>query len=297
MRRVLLVVALSACNLYFGPDPHGGGGHQQHPDGGGVPDATCGGVPDAQPAPDAPPSGYWFATCIDGQIVLGDVQTQDVPPADLAQNHAVIASCASRCRAPVGIYECLGDPGCAGADAFRCEPDGVCPADGACSGSGTSTCSAAAGCGISVQTEVCTCTGGKEVCQSPCTDGLCSPLDVLAKMAGHWHGIVTPPDFASPYEVDLVIGKDGHLNPHGSGYYTAFYYGQDGPDPNRWFNILAETPSGAVGLVGVEFSPQEILPGLVTGLHVSADRMKFTFWDSWLSDCTRPFAFDLTRVP
>jgi len=294
MRRALVLIVCAGCNLYFGPDP---GGHQRQPDGGVGPDG-CTLPPDAsRPPPDAPPSGYWFATCVDGEIVLGDVQSEDVPPADLGTNHAVIASCHSRCRAPVGIYECLGDPNCTGADRYLCEPDSVCPDDGACAGSGTSTCSTSAACGITVQTEVCTCVGNVESCASPCTDGLCSPLDVLAKLAGHWHGVVTPPDFASPYEVDLYIGKDGHLTAYGSGEYTAFYYGYDGSDPNRWITILAETPTGAVGFVGVEFDPQEILPGLVTGVHVSADRLKFTFWDSWLSDCTRPFVFDLTRAP
>jgi hypothetical protein len=119
---------------------------------------------------------------------------------------------------------------------------------------------------------------------------------VLHVLAGHWTGTVTPPSFAEPYPVELEIGADGHLTPYGVGAYTAFYYGQDGGDPNRWINIVAETATGAVGTVGVEFDPQEILPGMINGLHVDATHLHFQFWDSWLS-CTRGFEFDLTRAP
>jgi hypothetical protein len=308
MRRLALfaVLTLAGCNLYFGPDPNGGSGGGTAwppPDAGWVPppiDASCGGLPDATPGPDAPPPGYTFATCVDGELVKSGVLPTDVAPADLAHTGTAFQACGSRCRAPVGVYECLDDASCSGAAQYLCEPDTACPADGACTGTGTSTCSTSGpGCAIEVQTEVCTCSGGKESCASPCTDGLCSPLEVVHALAGHWQGTVYPPSFASPYQVDLVIGKDGHLDPHvigGPGYYTAFYYGQDGPDPNRWFQILAETPTGAIGTVGVEFSPQEILPGLVTGVHVTSSKLHFTFWDSWL-DCSRPFVFDLTRVP
>jgi hypothetical protein len=309
MRRVLLVVVslLAGCNLYFGPD--GDHIHHEHPDAGGpivtdactVPPGSDANTIDANTnacawvTVPAPPSSYTFATCEAGQLVRSAPQTTDTAPPDVAKG-AVFGSCNGRCRAPVGVYDCQGDPTCAGAAAWLCEPDPACPADGTCHGPSTQVCGAAAGCGIEVQTETCACNGTTETCTSPCADGLCSPIDVLHAIAGHWQGIVTPPSFADPYPVDIIIEPDGHLITEGCGLYTAFYYGGDGYDPNRYFNITAETSSGAVGEVGVFFSSQEILPGMVTGVHVDGDKMSFTFWDSWL-ECVRPFAFDLHRVP
>jgi hypothetical protein len=299
MRRVLLasLSLLVGCNLYFGPD----GQHHHHEEPDASPGCDAVSLPDTNTTQEcAPntfptPSSYTFATCDDGKLVRSAPQATDVAPADVAKG-AVFASCGGRCRAPVGVYDCQGDPTCAGAAAWLCEPDAACPADGTCSGTGTQVCGAAAGCGMEVQTETCACTASAETCTSPCADGLCSPLEVLHALAGHWQGIVTPPSFDVPYKVDLLIEPDGHLISEGCGPNPAFYYGFDGYDPNRYFNITAETPSGAVGEVGVFFSPQEILPGMVTGLHVTADQLTFTFWDSWL-ECVRPFTFSLQRVP
>ena len=315
MRRVALLVAsfsfgslLVACNLYFGPDPQH---HHERPDGGsgsGGPGCDGGSGSDPGPVPDAdnacgwvtipaPPASYTFATCEGGKLVRSAPQATDVAPADLAKGD-VFGACNGRCRAPVDAYDCQGDPTCAGAAAWLCEPDAACPADGACTGTGTQVCGAPAGCGIEVQTEACACADDQETCPSPCADGLCSPIEVLHALAGHRQGTVTPPPFADPYPVDIFIEPDGHLITEGCGLYTAFYYGGDGYDPNRYFDITAETSSGAVGSVGVFFSPQEILPGMVTGVHVTADQLTFTFWDSWLSGgCDLQFQYALHRVP
>jgi hypothetical protein len=122
-------------------------------------------------------------------------------------------------------------------------------------------------------------------------------VQILHALSGHWQGTVDPPSFSDPYQVDLVISADGRLNPHRLwGYGSAFYYGDDGPFPGRSFHIIGSAPTGAVGMVGVVFGSDEILQGLVTGLHVDGLHLTFRFWDSWL-DCSRPFDFELTRVP
>jgi hypothetical protein len=279
MRGVLVGACLLAgCELYFGP---GEQPQQQHADARRSVDATradAHGYPDADP-PDAHPSSFTFATCAGGQLYRSDPQATDVPPADPG---AAYASCAGACITPGGVYDCLGDPTCAGAGPWLCASQAGCPRLPAC-GTGPY--------GSGLSNSVCAGAGG-------CSDGLCSPLAVLHAIAGHWQGTVTPPSFSPPYGVDLVIAADGHVSPHRDDgqYGVAFYYGDDGPNPDRWFRIGTVTPDGAVGTVGVMFSPQEILPGLVTELHVDATHLTFAFWDGWL-DCTRRFDFALTRAP
>ncbi len=289
---VMVLLVIAGCDLYFGPH------HQQGPDAR---------LPDGRPRVDAEtfadasldagPASYTFAACADGVVHRSAPQATDVAPADIATAGDALATCPGRCRAAGDVYECLGDAGCPDATTWLCEPDLTCPTSATCSGSATRSCSAGAGCAIDVTTESCACTGGAEVCSDPCTDGLCSPVQILHALAGHWQGTVDPPSFSNPYQVDIVIAPDGHVSPHRSwGYGSAFYYGDDGPAPGRYFHIVGAAPTGAVGLVGIPFGSEEILPGLVTGLHVDDRHLSFRFWDSWL-DCTRPFDFRLTRVP
>ena len=299
---VLLVLASIAggCNLYFGsptsqPPPGDRADAQPPPAADAIPPWPW---PDAPTAPDARPSSYTFATCRGGVVYRSAPQPSDVLPPELGKGGTAVVKCSSRCRAADEFYDCLGDESCASASTWLCEPDPYCPVDGACSGTATRTCTQAGACDEhNVATEQCACTSSAVVCTNPCTDGLCTPIQVLEKLRGHWRGTVTPPSFSEPYQVDLIIGADGHLNPHRSdgGFGPAFYYGEDGPDRNRYFNVLGMTPTGAVGMVGVMFDPSEILPGLVDGLHVDAAHLEFTFWDSWL-DCSRPFKFELSRV-
>jgi hypothetical protein len=287
MRRLVpLLLVLGACDLYFGPSADPG---ESRPDA-----RVARPTADARPPADAGPPNYTFATCEDGVIHRSLPQPADVAPADIAAGF-VVTSCASRCRSPGEVYECLGDGSCAGAERWLCEPDLSCPGDASCAGSPARACSVAAGCAVEVETETCACTGTS--CTSVCADGLCSPVQVLHAIAGHWQGTVTPPPFSGPYQVELVIAADGHLATRrigGGG--PAFYYGEDGAHPDRWFDIVGETPDGAVGQVGVMFAPDEILPGLITGLRVEGNHLSFRFWDSWL-DCSRPFDFKLVRIP
>lgn len=303
MRGAPLVMAwlLAGCSLYFGPNPQADGGPPVYPD---AHSRLDGGIivipPDAMPPADAMRRDFTFAACVDGAVYRSAPQDTDIAPPDVAAHGSVIARCAGRCRGADDVYECLGDRSCAGATAWLCEPDATCPTSSTCTGDATTTCEAPAACAIEVETESCTCANGSQQCTSSCGDGLCSPVQVLRVLAGRWRGTVTPPSFAEPYQVELVIGADGHLDPHAlteTSYRTAFYYGQDGGDPDCWFQIIGETPTGGVGFVGVEFSPSEILPGLVTAVRVDASHLRFHFWDSWLGGCVRRFDFDLARVP
>jgi hypothetical protein len=275
---VIAVCVLAGCDLYFGPS----GGSPLPPA-----DAPADAPPDARHydahewpdalPPDAHPDSFTFAVCEGGKLYRSDPQTSDTPPASFDTE---LGACSGACASPGAVYDCLGDPSCAGASPWLC--GNWCPAADQCGngpyGSGN----------FAVP-----CAGA-----GACVDGLCSPIAVLGAIAGHWQGTVTPPSFSAPYTVDLVIAPDGHISPHRNdgGYGPAFYYGDDGANPDRWFRIAAITPSGAVGEVGVMFSYQEILPGLIVDLHVDAAHLSFTFWDSWLN-CTRPFVFDLKRVP
>lgn len=286
----LISVQLAGCALYFGelgdddppqaPDPYpGGSGSGSGETGGG------GGSGD-------PLGAYTFARCEDG--VIRRIGMSDLPGGDMPGHGEglVVGHCEDGCRS--AVVECT-DGDCTDAYATVCEVD---PALGApttlqgssCSGSETVAYGETTTCGQAVPGGTCACNGSTFDC-TPAT----GTAAVHAALVGKWHGMVTPPDFATPYPVTLWIYPDGTYwgeCTQGPSYCNAFYYGGDGPHPWRRISVLSTSAStGAYADIGLFY---DFNVGAISSLYVSPTTLTFTFNASWHS-CGQPFTFQLTR--
>jgi hypothetical protein len=76
---------------------------------------------------------------------------------------------------------------------------------------------------------------------------------------------------------------------------SAFYYGGDGPSPQRKITILSASPSvGSWADIAIDFGNARPNLSSLSALVVDATTLRFTFSASWFS-CGQPFDFNLTR--
>jgi hypothetical protein len=280
VRTCLVLIFLTGCSLYpDAPSPPPG------PTGGEV------------TTPPPPPSGRGPVTiirCEDGdlrEVHVGDFQA-DQPGHGVGD---LMGSCAGECRS--AAYLCPHG-NCDGAEMALCEAP---PSSGtACSLEGTACsdptpvdCPLTA-CGYAAAGSSCVCSGGVFVCA-----GRGPAATIQQQIVGKWQGIVHPPA-SSSYHVSLWIYPDGtYWAECENANCIAFYYGGDGPYPDRTISILgASSTEGAWANIGIFFqwvvNPVSI--GAIQSLTVNDTTLRFSFNAAWL-DCTQPFLFDLTRVP
>ena len=298
---VLLLFAVSGCSLYFGQSTPG--------DDSPPPDARVtrdGGTrwPDARvtdggtPWPDAPwpidggASGAEMARCEDGQIYAAPAHTGygDSPGHGAGR---LIGHCPDACRS--AVVACATSD-CQNAAESLCEaaasPGATCALDGtACHGNSTIECPESTTCGTAVVGSSCACVNGAYRCKQ---ETLAAATQ--AAIVGKWRGIVTPPSFATPYPITLWIYPDGTYWPDAPGDHTsAFYYGGDGPSPDRRITIQSTSATlGSYADLTVDFGFSPPNHGAVSALVVNATNLRFAFYASWF-DCSEPFDINLTR--
>jgi hypothetical protein len=284
---LVLGVALSApaCSLYF---PSRADDAAPVPDAGVVPDAAVGGP--SGPGGDA----GTMARCEDGTLYA--VSVRDFQPTQPGHGAGIaFARCAGACRSAAvacSAGDCrsaaAGLCGAAPSQGAGCELEGV-----ACAAGETIECPQTTTCGIAVAGQACACAGDSRYHCVPH-----SPVAaVQASLVGKWEGSVLPPNFASPYRVSLWIYPDGTYwaESEATGM-PAFYYGGDGPHPERRIEILSATPAeGAVANIGIYFGGHSANVGALSALVVDATSLRFTFFASWFG-CGQPFLFSLRRV-
>jgi hypothetical protein len=277
---LLFAWVLTGCELYFGHDDDNTG------------DDIVVEPPDPDPNPQPEPAGTLaMVRCEDGALsrVRVDMYQPNQPGHGAG---AVLGHCPGACRS--AAYLCPNND-CTFAGKALCEAEpsqgATCSLDGAsCSGIATTECPASTTCGLSLPGSSCACTGGAYHC-TPHT-----PIaTVQQKLVGKWRGMVDPPDFAAPYSVSLWIYPDGTYWAE-SPEQTAFYYGGDGPYPDRTIEILsASATEGAWANIGIFFGSSPPNVGAVSALVVTDTKLRFTFNASWFG-CGQPFFFDLSRV-
>jgi len=281
LRQVAITFAFtltSACSLYFESSPD-----ETPPDAG--PGADSGPHPDTEP-----PLGQTMARCEDGKLykVAFDPFAVEFPGHGQGTQ---FAQCAGACRSAAAV--CSSEQ-CLDAPAELCDAEPArgksCSFEGSsCSGTSTLECPQATTCGYSVPGSTCTCVAGAYDC-TPRT-----PIaQVHSQLVGKWRGTVSPPEFTSAYEVSLWIYPDGTYwaECDDDPFCVAFYYGGDGPHPDRRLSVLSTSPTeGAWADINV-FNGDPV--GALTSLVVDATRLHFTYFASW-HNCGQPFVFDLMR--
>ena len=275
MTRLAWLVALSGCSLYFKPSPIN---EDDAPPDGGV----------QLPQPDG---SVAIVRCEDGALREVHVQpfTVDMPRHGSGDP---VGHCAAECRS--ASFVCAGDD-CGGAVTALCEAapstGAACDIAGtACDGSGSIECPFATTCGDSVAGATCACNGSTYDC---------APRDqpaIQQGIVGKWQGTVHAPSFSLDYAVTMWIYPDGsYWAECDTGSCTAFYYGGDGPYPDRKLTILASDPMhGASADIGIYFGTSPANTGAIEALTASDTALRFTFYASWFG-CAEPFTFDLTR--
>ena len=280
MRTCLVLICLTGCSLY--------------PDEASPPPGPTGGEVTTPPPPPSGRGPVTIVRCEDGdlrEVHVGDYQA-DQPGHGVGD---LTGNCAGECRS--AAYLCPHG-NCDGAEMALCEAP---PSSGtACSLEGTACsdptpvdCPLTA-CHYAPPGTTCTCSGGVYAC---------APRERAAmiqqQLVGKWRGTVHPPAFASDYDVSLWIYPDGTYWPEcDAPSCVAFYYGGDGPHPDRWISILAASSTkGAWATIGIYFGDVTGPPivGAIDSLTVSDTTLRFAFNPSWMS-CDLPFFFDLTRV-
>lgn len=278
MWRIGLVVFVTSCSLYFSS---------------------------GDDAANPPPDGD---TPLDGGLTSGDTimaRCEDgalyrVGVAAFSPNlpghgaGTVFDHCAGACRSAAVFCE---DADCSTAAATLCEAapstGEPCALEGAsCTGTNTTECPASTTCGYSVPGASCVCgSGGTYTCTEH------TPIAAVhAALVGKWRGTVMPPSFSEPYTVSLWIYPDGtywaERDPPGT---IAFYYGGDGPHPDRKISMLSTSVTeGGWANIGIYFGLDPANIGAIASLVVDANKLRFTFFASWF-DCGQPFFFDLDR--
>ncbi|HTL34021.1 MAG TPA: hypothetical protein VL326_12890 [Kofleriaceae bacterium] len=276
----------SGCTLYWGGET---ADDYYYP-----PDAGPQYYPDAYPYPypDAAGGSISFARCEDGTI--RHISMSSLPPGDMPGHGAgtVAGTCANGCRS--AIARCATAYDCAQADQRVCNaPIATGPTSSfqgqACSSSSNVTYTNTNACGQVYPGGTCMCdSSGKYACSSS-TD----TASIHASLVGKWHGTVTPPSFATPYQITLWIYPDGtYWSDCAGANCTAFYYGGDGPHPWRKINVLSQTTQlGATANIGMFYDTNI---GALTSLFVDATTLRFTFYAAWFG-CSQPFDVSLTR--
>ncbi len=243
------------------------------------------------PRPPFPPEGplVGYGRCEDGMLyhVLVPFGRSEQPPHGTG---AALGKCPGACAS--AVVGC-SDAACSNAAASLCEAPPArgkaCPLEGtSCSGTGTIACSEVTPCSGTITGSTCTCTGGAYGC-TPDPE----LAAVHASLVGKWHGSVDPPEFSPPYDVSLWIYPDGTYWAECTtlGPCMAFYYGGDGPHPERTIRVAAVSPAGAQAEIG-QFEGQQ--SGELSNLVVDGDTLTFTYKATW-HDCDQPFAFTLAR--
>lgn len=279
-------VALSGCTLYFGGET---ADDIYYP-----PDARPY-YPDASPwYPDASPqASVSFARCEDGTI--RHVSFSELPTYTMPGHGAgtLAGTCPNGCRS--AIAQCTSVTNCSTADAAVCNaPIATGPKSTyqgqACSSSSNVTYTNTNGCGQVYPGGTCTCdSNGKYACTAAS-----DTAGVHASLVGKWHGTVTPPSFATPYQISLWIYQDGTYWAEcaSSNCYAPLYYGGNGPHPWRKINVLSTTAQlGATADIGMFYSNNI---GALTSLFVDSTTLRFTFYAAWFG-CSQPFDVSLTR--
>jgi hypothetical protein len=274
--RWTVLICLAGCSLYF---------HQDSPPGGDDVDA---------PTVIRPPAGpVAIVRCEDSHLL--QIGAQDYEPTQPGHSVGIpVGTCAGACRS--AAYVCPGG-NCAGAETALCAaaPSSGAPCDlqgASCTGAPVE-CPATSTCGDSLPGSSCACSGGVYACTP---HG--STATIQQQIVGKWQGTVHPPSFSSDYQVSLWIYPDGtYWAQCNDALCTAFYYGGDGPYPDRTISILSTSPTeGAWANIGIYFGSSPPNIGAIQALTVSNTTLRFTFNASWFG-CGQPFFFDLTRVP
>jgi hypothetical protein len=274
----LAVVVLAGCSLYLGSP--GMAADDEVP-----PDST-------EPPP--PADDVTIARCEDGALYQVSVPRYQAAQPGHGTGH-LAGHCSGACRS--AAVECT-EPTCASAAATLCgappSTGAACDLEGAaCTSGETLECPQSTVCGTSLAGASCACGAGDMLHCTPETDA----PEVQAALVGKWQGTVTPPSFAAPYAITLWIYPDGTywaeaVPPQN----IAFYYGGDGPHPERRITILSSSPTlGSWADIGINFGGDDTTIGSLSALTVDASHLRFTFMPSWLG-CERPFQFDLNRI-
>jgi hypothetical protein len=282
MRAVVLLSALAGCSLYF-DTPHDMDKDGPYPDSGPFPDIGD------------PPWGGRQARCEDGDLYVVDTGDSfaDTPGHGAGLR---IGSCEGGCRsAAITCSDSATSPNCANAsdlcrgEAFvqRCSLEGT-----SCTGNQTAECPRATTCGYSVPGDACVCGSDGRFDCSPRTPA----ATVQQQLVGKWRGTVTPPDFAQPYQISLWFYPDGtYWAENAAPSSSAFYYGGDGPHELRKLEVLSSSATeGSWADIAIYFGGVGANTGAVSGLTVTATKLRFTYYASWFG-CGQPFTFDLTR--
>jgi hypothetical protein len=286
----VMVLLLSGCSLYLGP-PSSSGDDSPPPDGRVTTPPDAGTLPDAwTPIDGGAPSGE-MARCENGQLYAVPDSGLGDPPGHGAGR--ALGQCPGACRS--AAVSCTRSDCRDAAETLCAAPISIgatCSLQGtACRGSGAIDCPESTACSTPVVGSTCTCTNGAYRCAQD-TPAAKTQADIV----GRWRGMVTPPEFAAPYPITLWIYPDGTYWPECEDTYcSAFYYGGDGPSPDRRITILSTSDSvGAWADITIDFgfSPPNL--GALSALVVNATTLRFTFSASW-HGCGQPFGFDLTR--
>jgi hypothetical protein len=206
----------------------------------------------------------------------------------------LIGRCAGACRS--AAVAC-GSADCRDAAQTLCgapaSPGATCPLEGtACRGAEAIQCPETTGCGNAVAGSSCACANGAYHCTQ-----LTAAARIQAAIVGKWRGTVTTPGFTPPYPVTLWIYPDGTYWPDcAAEHCSAFYYGGDGPAPDRRITVLSTADTtGAWADIAIDFgltaSPNT---GALAGLVVDDTTLRFTFYASWFG-CSQPIDVSLTR--
>jgi len=288
MRAYALVILLaSGCSLYFEPTPQSSD-DTPPPDPYPVP-------PDAfVPPPDAyqpPTSGGTMARCEDGQLYVTTSATFPDQPGHGAGR--LIGHCPGACRS-AAVACSTAD--CGEAVQTLCSAPvsvgATCPLEGtSCQGSESIGCPESTACSDAVPGSTCGCANGRYHCTQ-----VTPAASIQAAIVGKWRGVVTPPGFAAPYSITLWIYPDGTYWPDcANEHCSAFYYGGDGPAPDRKITILSASQTvGSWADIVIDFGVTIPNMGTLSALVVDATTLRFTFSASWFS-CGQPFDFNLTR--
>jgi hypothetical protein len=278
----LTSLGATGCTLYFG-------GESSYDDEYYPPDAYPY-YPDAGPYPQAALS---FARCEDSlfrQLNLDELPTYTMP------GHGAgtpAGTCSDGCRS--AIAQCASSTNCLQAYQAVCNAPVAtgpkAPQQGqSCTGSSTLTYTTTNQCGQVYPGGTCTCdSSGKYACTSSVDTAA-----VHAKLVGKWHGTVTPPSFATPYQVSLWIYPDGTYWAEcaSSNCYAPLYYGGNGPHPWRKINVLSVGDQiGATANIGMFYSSNL---GAMTSIFVTDTTLRFNLYAAWFG-CSQAFDFNLTR--
>jgi hypothetical protein len=293
MRRAsaaVLVVAVgsvlaSGCTLYFGGS--NAEDDYYYPDAGPYPY-----YPDAY-ITDTPGPTLAFARCEDNTI--RHIKLDGLPSGAMPGHGAGIqaGTCPNGCRS--AIAQCTSPYDCAQADQKVCNaPIATGPTSTfqgqSCTSSSTVTYTNTNQCGQVFPGGTCSCNTSNKYACTTASD----TASVHASLVGKWHGTVTPPSFATPYQISLWIYPDGTYwaTCASSNCQTAFYYGSDGPHPWRKINVLSTTTQlGATADIGMFYSGNL---GALTSMFVDSTTLRFTFFAAWFG-CSQPFDVSLTR--